>query len=108
LDVLVYASGPAMVETEEEYELSKRMLISYVTGKVGMESCNRHQHILSSKSPKFITEYFIVYDEFFLFYKRKHIRHFDVSTNSAHEGTNLGMRSLYMSRLERVLCDMII
>jgi hypothetical protein len=34
----------------------------------------------------------IIYDEVFLFFKKKYLRYFDVKTSSAHEGTNFGLK----------------
>jgi hypothetical protein len=83
---------PGKVESKEEFELSKKLLFCYVSGEVAITACDGNKHILEQITT-FIRDYFLIYDDTFLFYLRMFIRHFNVSTNSAHEGTNFGLKN---------------
>eukprot|EP00978_Attheya_sp_CCMP212_P014408 scaffold36669_cov47-Attheya_sp.AAC.2 len=83
---------PNKVESKEEFELSKKLLFCYVSGEAATRACDGNKHILEQITT-FIRDYFLIYDETFLFYLRMFIRHFNVSTNSAHEGTNFGLKN---------------
>jgi hypothetical protein len=41
----------------------------------------------------FLTGYVLIYEEQFVFYRRKTLRHFNEYNNCAHEGTNFGTKS---------------
>lgn len=77
-------------ETEEEYKISKALLGAYL----------RHSHFLDVTSEAvadqigtFIRENVEPLEAFFCFHTRRHVRHFDTYTNSAHEGTNNGLKA---------------
>jgi hypothetical protein len=39
-----------------------------------------------------LRNYVIVYDQVFLFFKKKYLRYFNIKTSSAHKGTNFGIK----------------
>ena len=77
-------------ETEEEYEILKPLLCANL----------RHHDYLSVASEAvadqiltFIREHDEPHEVLYCLDKRRHLRHFDTYTNSAHEGTNNGVKS---------------
>ena len=79
------------VEDEEEYILSKAMLFAYIRSEDFLKSAGGNKD-LPKRIEAFVRERVITHEENILYYKRKQVRHFNVSTNSAHEGTNLGLK----------------
>jgi hypothetical protein len=56
-----------------------------------LDAIDCQQYILDQVSD-FVLKHVIVYDDVFLFFKKKFLRHFNVKTSSAHEGTNFGIK----------------
>ena len=83
---------PGFIEDKDEYSVSLILLFGYIRSPSALDSCDGKVSIIT-EIVKFIRSYVIIYDDSFLFFKRKHVRHFNTSTNSAHEGTNYGMKS---------------
>jgi len=86
----IYSWMSPRCETEEEYKISKSLLCAYL----------RHSDFLRVASEAvadqigtFIREHIEPHEAFYCFHKRRHVRHFDTYTNSAHEGTNNGVKS---------------
>jgi hypothetical protein len=82
---------PGGVESEEEYYVSKQLLFAYLASEEVLDACDGQQYIIDQVSC-FVLNYVIVYDEVFLFYKKKFVRYFNVNTSSAHEGTNFAIK----------------
>jgi hypothetical protein len=82
---------PGGAESLEEYSLSKELLFAYVSSHEGLGACDGHHHIITQITD-FVCQYVIIYDNLFLFYKKKNIRYFNTKTSSAHEGTNYGIK----------------
>jgi hypothetical protein len=80
------------IETYEEYVLSRKLIIVYLRSPSVWEACNRTDHILKSML-KFVNDHALLIINQVCVPRRLHIRHFDVTTNSAHEGTNFGMKN---------------
>jgi hypothetical protein len=83
---------PGYCETEEEYQITKALLIEFVLSKQVLEVCGgdtTKQHRIAN----FLTGYVLIYEEQFVFYRRKALRHFNEYNNCAHEGTNFGTKS---------------
>ena len=82
---------PEFVETESEYRFSKRLLHKFIHSKTVLEAVNgdasRVHHIES-----WLRSYIYIHEKDYLFYKRRYVRHFDISHNSIHEGTNFGIK----------------
>ena len=76
-------------ETEQEYNVSKYLFEKYVFSKYVIDK-------LDSNFSKLVIHFYKDYVEpilpFMLFYKRKHIRHFDNYTNVKIEGTYRGIK----------------
>lgn len=77
-------------ESEEEYVLSKALFLSYVAstyvgntlGAAGVEDLQ-----------VFFRAHVEPHEDFFAFHRRQLLLHFDTNSNSAHEGTNNGMKT---------------
>jgi hypothetical protein len=82
---------PGSVESEEEYYVSKQLLFAYLASPEALAACDGQQYIIEQVAD-FVRNYVIVYDNVFLFYKKKFLRYFNVKTSSAHEGTNFGIK----------------
>jgi hypothetical protein len=82
---------PGGVELEEEYSVSKQLLFAYLASEEVLDACDGQQYIIDQVST-FVLNYVIVYDEVFLFFKKKFVRYFNVKTSSAHEGTNFAIK----------------
>ena len=76
-------------ETRAEYKLSKKLLKEFV-----------HSTIISSKLGTFFSSNFDAFfrknvethEAFYVYYIRKHLRHYEEYSNSSHEGTNKGLK----------------
>jgi hypothetical protein len=82
---------PGGVESEDEYSVSKNLLFAYLASPEVLDACDGQQYIIDQVTD-FVKNYVIVYDEVFLFFKKKYLRYFNVKTSSAHEGTNFGIK----------------
>jgi hypothetical protein len=82
---------PGGAESEDEYSLSKELLFAYLASPEVLDACDGQQYIIDQVSD-FVKNYVIIYDQVFLFYKKKYLRYFNVKTSSAHEGTNFGIK----------------
>jgi hypothetical protein len=73
-------------ETQAEYELSKKLLYLYLKqdvhaqAELGVDSCNSFL--------EWITGHVVPWDQHFLFYRRKLVRHFDGYMNTPIEAMN--------------------
>ena len=76
-------------ETRAEYKLSKKLLKEFI-----------HSKIISSKLGTFFASNFSAFfrknvethEAFYVFYIRRHLRHYEEYSNSSHEGTNKGLK----------------
>jgi hypothetical protein len=77
-------------ETEEEYIISKALFIAYLQSDEALR-------VLNESNCRTILDFFREnvepHEAHFCFYRRIHIRHYDTYTNSAHEGSNHGLKS---------------
>jgi hypothetical protein len=83
---------PGFVEDKDGFELSKKLLFSYLKSPIVAKAFGNNEHIISTVSG-FVTNYVLIYAESIVFFKRKTKWNFDVSSNNAHKGTNYGMKS---------------
>jgi len=83
---------PGFCETQEEYDLSKAFLIDFILSKNVLHTCGGDAAI-PRRILDFITNYVLIYEDSYVFFRRKSIRHFNEYTNCAHEGTNHGTKS---------------
>jgi hypothetical protein len=83
---------PSFCETEEEYKVSKALLMDFLFSKQVFDACGGDTKI-QQRISNFVTGYVLIYEEQFVFYRRKTLRHFNEYTNCAHEGTNKGAKA---------------
>lgn len=86
---------PGYYESKDEIVISKCMLLAYINQPillVGRKNGFLTREIVVSLQ-KFLVGHVFIYDDCFAFYKRMSIRCYNESTNSSHEGTNLGLKS---------------
>ena len=83
---------PGYVEDEMEYELSKKLLFSYLRSSTVARVFDSNDNLIRTVLD-FVTNYVLVYTDNIAYFKRKAHRHYDVSSNNAHEGTNYGLKS---------------
>jgi hypothetical protein len=83
---------PGYCETEEEYQVSKALLIDFVLSKQVLEVCGGDTMIQNCIA-QLITHYVLIYEEQFVFYLHKSLCHFNEYSNCAHMGTNNGAKS---------------
>jgi hypothetical protein len=58
----------------------------------GLEACDGQTYVIEQVS-EFVQIYVVVYDQVFLFFKKKYLRYFNVKTSSTHKGsTNFGIK----------------
>ena len=75
-------------ETKEEYIISKALFVMYVDRDVRAtfgSGC-------ASMILQFFRNHVEPHEEYFCFYRRSNILHFDTATNSGHEGMNYGIK----------------
>jgi hypothetical protein len=77
-------------ETEEEYMISKALLIAYLGSP---DFVTKFGEVVSEGITEFVRDNVEPHESNFCFHKRRHIRHFDTYTNCGHEGTNNGLKS---------------
>ena len=85
---------PGYCQSKEEYELSKYLLLKYVTSNhflrvVGGEN---YEYMIRA-IVKYIRSYVFPYEQMYAAHLRKDVMHFDISHSSAHEGTNFGLKA---------------
>ena len=82
---------PGGVKSKDKYSLSKELLFAYLASPEVLDACDGQQYVIDQVSD-FVKNYVIIYDQVFLFYKKKYLRYFNVKTSSGHEGTNFGIK----------------
>lgn len=86
---------PGYFETKREALIAKCMLLAYINQPALTAITNGAfltKEIVASLQ-SFLVGHVFVHDECFAFYKRRNIRCYNESTNSSHEGTNLGLKA---------------
>ena len=85
----IYSWMRASCETRMEYLGSKYLLFRFLKRERTIEECglNFVEDII-----EMIRKNIEPYESFFVFYRRKRVRHFDEYSNSAHEGTNMALK----------------
>ena len=73
------------IETREAYMLSKYLLLKYVNSPQVVEQLGT---LMASHMVLFLRKYIDPHESKFLFYLRKHVRHYAEYSNSVHKGTN--------------------
>ena len=75
---------PGYVETDEEYKISKLILLQFVCSASVLRAADGNVHLVVSLL-RFLQTYIFVHETQYLHYKRSKVRHFDVSHGSHHE-----------------------
>ena len=83
---------PGYCETEDEYHISKVLFYDYLSSDTCLSMCGGNNAI-RRQIIDFVTRFVLPHEDFFVFFRRKHIRHFDEYNNCSHEGTNYGLKS---------------
>ena len=83
---------PGYCHTEEEYEISKHLLIKCLTSKHALKMSGNNKQLVAS-AVAFIKGYVFTNETSYTFYSKKYRRTLNVATTSAHEGTNHGLKS---------------
>jgi hypothetical protein len=82
---------PGGVESDDEHTISKQLLFAYLASPEVLDACDGQQYIIDQVS-EFLRNYVILYNQVFLFFKKKYLRYFNVKMSSAHEGKNFGIK----------------
>ena len=75
---------PGYVETAEEYKISKFLLLQFVCAAPVLASADGNMFMILSMM-RFLQGYVFVYEDLYLHYKRRELRHYDVAHASPHE-----------------------
>lgn len=85
----MYSWMNGLVETEEEYKISKALLIHYLKSNALQEKAGESN---LDRIVTFVRKNVEPHEANYCFYLRIGIRHFEEYTNSSHEGTNNGLK----------------
>ena len=86
---------PGYVEDDEEYQLSKYLLMMFIASAPVLSAAEGKLYMITGIM-KFLNGYVFVYETLFLHYKRKHVRYFYTAHSSAHEvRSGRGIASLF-------------
>ena len=75
---------PGYVECIVEYKILKILLLQFICSPAVFKAADSNMHHIICML-RFVQGHVFVYEDLYLHYKRKHIRHFDVSHGSPHE-----------------------
>ena len=75
---------PGYVECDEEYKISKLLLLQFVCSVGVLDTVEGYVYIVTAIL-RFLQSHVFVHESLFLHYLRKKLRHFDVSHGSQHE-----------------------
>jgi hypothetical protein len=84
--------SPGYCENEDEFRVSARLLNEYIDSAMFRESVEGRQDVITHLK-QFLRQNVLVHQELFLHYLKRTTRCFDIAHNSAHEGTNHGLKS---------------
>jgi MULE transposase domain len=83
---------PGYCETEDEYQVSLRLLNKFIDSPRFHTTVDGRLDIIAHVK-QFLRENILVHNDLFLHYFRRETRFLDIAHNSAHEGTNHGMKA---------------
>ena len=86
----MYSWMKSGIETREEYILSKYLLLKYVKSP---EIFQQLGDLMAAHFVLFLRKHIEVHESKYLFYLRKHVRHYGVYSNAIHEGTNNALKT---------------
>jgi hypothetical protein len=76
-------------ETKEEFMLSKALFLDYIQSDTVKEALGTHGF---DQLQDFYGKRIEPHEDYFVFYRRRNLFHLDTNSNSAHEGTNNGIK----------------
>jgi hypothetical protein len=85
----IWSWSDARCETKEEFLLSKALFLKYMLSNQVEEALGQEG---VSQLKEFYCKRIETHEDLFVFYRRSHLFHFDTNSNSAHEGTNHGIK----------------
>ena len=80
------------IEDEDEYKISKYLLEKCICSNAVLDVVNEY-HFVIAKIIHFLRKPVYPWETLYLHYRRSHLRHFDTTHSSPHEGTNHGLKS---------------
>jgi hypothetical protein len=84
---------PGFCQSKQEYELSKYLLLQYVTSEHFLRVVGGINYEFMIRAlVKWLRSYVYPNEDLYLAYKRKNIMHMDISHSSAQEGTHFGLK----------------
>ena len=86
----LYSFAKPTCHSEQEYQVSKKLLYEYINSQYVVNNLGKN---FSKLTCNFIWGYVEPHENHFCFFNRTDIRHFDEYSNSAHEGTNNGLKN---------------
>ena len=86
----IYSWMKPSCETELQYLASKYLLLHYLNQEWMLEDCGEK---FVDGVKKMIRDNIEPHEDRYVYFKRKHIRHYGEYSNSAHEGTNHGLKA---------------
>ena len=75
---------PGYVESDEEYKISKVLLLQFICSAAVLQAADSRMHIVICIL-RFLQSHVFIYEDLYLHFKHKHVRHFDVAHGSQHE-----------------------
>ena len=85
----IYSWMRLSCESQQEYIISQHLLYRYLCSAHIVHSCGPD---FKRRVTAFITQCITSHEEYYLFYKRKYVRHYDEYSNSCLEGVNSGIK----------------
>ena len=83
---------PCCIETEDEYKISKYILLQFICSAAVLKAVNGNAGTIVAIL-HFLQCHVFTHETLYLHYLRKKIRHFDIATSSNQEGANFGTKS---------------
>ena len=75
---------PGYVECDDEYKISKLLMLQFVYSAAVLDAVEGHVYIVTAIL-RFLQSHVFVHESLYLHYLRKKMRNFDVSHGSQHE-----------------------
>ena len=83
---------PGYCESRNEFKVSAKLLAEFIDSPTFRERVDGRLDIIEHLK-QFLRQNILVYEDLFLHYLRRKSRYFDIAHNSAHEGTNHGLKA---------------
>ncbi|KAL7525758.1 hypothetical protein ACHAXR_001148, partial [Thalassiosira sp. AJA248-18] len=83
---------PGYVENEDEYEISKYLLLKFISSTAALNAVDGKREIIVGIL-RWLKGYVLPWDTLYLFHLRKKVRHYLTAHSSPYEGTNFGIKN---------------